>query len=109
MVGYRQKNIKIDISGMSDNFGNKELGGIDICGGGHIFTSTLGMMTFDMCSNELPKLDISSQGIDVCGNNCITNITSNNIKISNPVENRYIDISSNGIDINWSGRIVIQM
>ena len=124
MAWLWQKKISIDISGMSDSFGNNGLGGIDICGTGHIFASTLGEMTFDMCNAEMPKLDICSQGIDLCGNDqmhiqsdfieisgneSVAMITNNSIKLKNSGADHYIDISSGGIDISWNGRIVVQM
>jgi hypothetical protein len=107
------KKISIDISGMHDNFGNIELGGIDICGGGHIFMSTLGMMTFDMCNAELPKLDISSHGIDLCGNDQM-HIQSDFIEISGnthttKIENNSIKIGHAFAITSDNNRLLINM
>ena len=107
------KKISIDISGMQDNFGNIELGGIDICGGGHMFVSTLGMMTFDMCNAEMPKIDISSQGIDLCGNDHM-HIQGDFIEISGKqyvtkIENNSIKIGDAHAITSSNNRLVIDM
>ena len=107
------KKISIDISGMSDSFGNNGLGGIDICGTGHIFASTLGEMTFDMCNAEMPKLDICSQGIDLCGNDHM-HIQSDFIEISGnqhvtKIENNSIKIGEAPAITSSNNRLVVQM
>ena len=107
------KKISIDISGMHDKFGNTELGGLDICGEGHMFVSTLGIMTFDMISDELPKLDISSQGIDLCGNDQM-HIQSDFIEISGndyvtKIENNSIKIGDAFAIKSDNNRLVIDM
>ena len=114
MAGQKSdKKISIDISGMHDNFGNIGLGGIDICGGGHIFMNTLGMMTFDICNVEMPKIDISSQGIDLCGNDHM-HIQSDFIEISSNVyvtkiENNSIKIGGATAITSVNNRLVIDM